>query len=178
MDKTEKTENGEKGVAMLTSFGVIKKIGVYCYEVEISDHNMDGVIHEETESLIIIGNNEESRNESTEDVDSEQEGYMRSREYTLESSFEMRSSEVMERFGISESKIDEILGGENLELDDWDLEGEDYLSDCDLSIEKLREKRKIDSEPFDAEEIISKITSEYVITPKRKKELLEIIAKL
>jgi hypothetical protein len=178
MDKTEKTKNGEKGVAMLTAFGVIKKIGVYCYEVEISDHNMDGVIHEETESLIIIGNNEESRNESTEDGDSEQEGYMRSNEYTLESSFEMRSSEVMERFGLSESKIDKILGGENLELDDWDLEGTDYFSDCELSIEELREKRKIDSEPFDAEEIISKITSEYVITPKRKKALLEIIEKL
>ena len=178
MDKTEKTKNGEKGVAMLTAFGVIKKIGVYCYEVEISDHNMDGVIHEETESLIIIGNNEESRNESTEDGDSEQMGYMRSNEYTLESSFEMRSSEVMERFGLSESKIDKILGGENLELDEWDLRGEDYFSDCELSIEELREKRKIDSEPFDAEEIISKITSEYVITPKRKKALLEIIAKL
>ena len=175
MDKTKKTENGEKGVAMLTAFGVIKKIGVYCYEVEISDHNMDGVIHEETESLIIIGNNEESRNESTEDKDSEQEGYMRSKEYTLESSFEIESREVMERFNLDEGDINDILGGENLELDDWDLSRTDYFSDCDLSIEKLREKRRIDSEPFDAEEIVSKITSEYVITPKRKKELLEII---
>jgi len=178
MDKTEKTENGEKGVAMLTAFGVIKKIGVYCYEVEISDHNCDGVIHEETESLIIIGNNEESRNESTEDVDSEQEGYMRSKEYTLEGSFEMKSREVMERFNLDEEDINNILGGENLELDDWDLDGTDYFSDCDLSIEKLREKRRIDSEPFDAEEIVSKITSEYVITPNRKKELLEIIGGL
>ena len=146
MDKTKKTENGEKGEAMLTAFGVIKKIGVYCYEVEISDHNMDGVIHEETESLIIIGNNEESRNESTEDVDSAQEGYMRSKEYILEGSFEMKSREVMERFNLDEGDINNILGGENLELDDWDLDGTDYFSDCDLSIEELREKRRIEAE--------------------------------
>ena len=158
--------------------GAIQKIGVHCYEVEISDHNMDGVIHEETESLIIIGNNEKSRNKSTENYDSEQMGYMRSKEYTLESSFEIESREVMERFNLDEGDINNILGGENLELDDWDLDGTDYFSDCDLSIEKLREKRRIDSEPFDAEEIVSKITSEYVITPNRKKELLEIIGGL
>ena len=29
MDKTQKTENGEKGEAMLTAFGVIKKTGSY-----------------------------------------------------------------------------------------------------------------------------------------------------
>ena len=178
MGKKKKTKNGEKGVAMLTAFGVIKKIWVYRYRVDISDYNMDGVINEETESLIIIGNNEESRDERTEDEDSEQMGYSRSTEYTLWRSFEMRSSEVMERFDLSESEIDEILGGENLELDDWNLEGTDYFSDCELTIEELREKRRIDSEPFDAEEIISKITSEYVITPKRKKALLEIIEKL
>ena len=159
--------------------GAIQKIGVHCYEVEISDHNMDGVIHEETESLIIIGNNEKSRNKSTENYDSEQMGYMRSKEYTLESSFEMKSSEVMERFDLDEVDIDNILGGKNLELDHWNLDyNTDYLSDCDLSIEELREKRRIDSKPFDAEEIISKITSEYALTPKRKEALIESIRML
>ena len=82
----------------------------------------------------------------------------------------------MERFGLSESTIDEILGGENLELDKYDLSGKDYFTDCKLSIEELREKRRIDSEPFDAEDIISKIASEYVLTPKRKASLIRLLA--
>jgi len=178
MDKTEKTENGEKGVAMLTAFGVIKKIGVYCYDVEVESGNCAGTISSENKKLIIIGNNEEQLEKQTEWSQHDQEGYADCYDYSLSHSIEIDKSEVMERFGISESKIDEILGGENLELDEWDLRGEDYFSDCELSIEELREKRKIDSEPFDAEEIISKITSEYVITPKRKKALLEIIENL
>ena len=178
MDKTEKTENGEKGEAMLTAFGVIKKIGVYCYDVEVESCNCAGTISSEDKSLIIIGNNKEQLEEKTEWRQVDQEGYADCYDYSLSHSIEINKSEVMERFNLDEEDIENILGGENLELDDWDLDGTDYFSDCALSIEELREKRRIDSEPFDAEEIVSKITSEYVITPNRKKELLEIIGGL
>jgi hypothetical protein len=171
-------EDYKKGESLLERCDVIQKIGVYCYEVEISCHNMDGVISEKTEELIIIGNNKESIDESTEDSDSEEMGYLKSKEYTLKKSFVMISDEVMERFGLSKSKIDEILGGVNLELDNWDLRGKEYFSDCFISIQELREKRRVDSEPFDAEEIISKIASEYTLTPKRKKSLIKSIEKL
>jgi len=59
-----------------------------------------------------------------------------------------------------------------------DLRGTYYFDECKLSIKELREKRKIDSEPFDADEIISKIASEYVLTPKRKEALFKSIKKL
>jgi hypothetical protein len=171
-------EDYKKGESLLERCGAIRKIGVYCYEVEVSCHNMDGVISEKTEELIIIGNNKESIEESTEDSDSEEMGYLKSKEYTLKKSFVMISDEVMERFGLGKSEIDKILGGENLELDKWDLRGTEYFSDCFIPIKKLREKRRIDSEPFDAEEIISKIASEYPLTPKRKESLIKSIEKL
>lgn len=179
MENTQE-ENARKGEAMLTKFGVIKKIGVYCYDVTIENHNgAVGTISSEEEQLIIIGINEESLEERTEDEDYEDEGFMRTTTYSLEFEEEdWTSDEVMERFNLSEYQIKEILDGENLELDNWDLRGKDYFYECDLSIEELREKRKIDTEPFDADEIISKIASEYVLTPKRKSALVKSIEKL
>ena len=179
MENTQE-ENARKGEAMLTKFGVIKKIGVYCYDVTIEKHNgAVGTISSEEEQLIIIGINEESLEERTEDEDYEDEGFMRTTTYSLEFEEEdWTSDEVMERFNLSEYQIKEILDGENLELDNWDLRGKDYFYECDLSIEELREKRKIDTEPFDADEIISKIASEYVLTPKRKSALVKSIEKL
>ena len=93
---------------------------------------------------------------------------------------ELHSSEVMERFNLCESEIDDILNDDNLELDDWDLKRPartDYFEECKLTIEEVRTKREIDKEPFDAESIISKIASEYVLTPKRKASLIKIINK-
>jgi hypothetical protein len=169
-------EEAIKGEAMLKKFGVIKKIGVYCYDVEIESGNCGGTIATKTEKLIIIGNNEEQLEEQTEDRQEDDEGYADFYTYDLIHSAEFFADEIMERFGLSESTIDEILGGENLELDKYDLSGKDYFSDCKLSIEELREKRRIDSEPFDAEDIISKIASEYVLTPKRKASLIRLLA--
>ena len=179
MENTQE-ENARKGEAMLTKFGVIKKIGVYCYDVTIENHNgAVGTISSEEEQLIIIGINEESLEERTEDEDYPDDGFMRTTTYFLEFEEEdWTSDEVMERFNLSEYQIKEILDGENLELDNWDLRGKDYFYECDLSIEELREKRKIDTEPFDADEIISKIASEYVLTPKRKSALVKSIEKL
>ena len=178
MENTQE-ENARKGEAMLTKFGVIKKIGVYCYDVTIENHNgAVGTISSEEEQLIIIGINEESLEERTEDEDYEDEGFMRTTTYSLEFEEEWTSDEVMERFDLSESQIEEILDGENLELEEWELDGTDYFNECKLSMEEIIEKRKIDTEPFDADEIISKIASEYVLTPKRKSALVKSIEKL
>ena len=176
MENTQE-ENERKGEAMLTKFGAIKKIGVYCYRVSIESANVAGTISEKEENRIIIGNNEEQLEEQTEWRQEDQEGYADMYDYTLVYSAEFHSDEVMERFDLSESQIEEILEGENLELDDWDLDGTDYFNECKLSMEEIIEKRRIDSEPFDAESIISKIASEYVLTPKRKASLIKIINK-
>ena len=180
MENTQE-ENERKGEAMLTKFGAIKKIGVYCYDVTVENHNgAVGTISSEDEQLIIIGINEEELDERTEDEDAEDEGFMTSTRYTLVRSMELHSSEVMERFNLCESEIDDILNDDNLELDDWDLKRPartDYFEECKLTIEEVRTKREIDKEPFDAEGIISKIASEYVLTPKRKASLIKIINK-
>ena len=159
----------------------IQKIGVHCYDVKTWDADDD--IHDE--KLIIIGNNEEKIKERTKD--GTQDFYSgETSDYTLKRSFKISSSEVMERFGLRESTINEILGGKNIE-EHYDID--DAFRFCGLSIEELREKRKIDSEklkadekidsePFDAEKIISKITSEYALTPKRKEALIELIRML
>lgn len=177
MENTQE-ENERKGEAMLTKFGAIKKIGVYCYTVSIESANVGGTISQKYENRIIIGNNEEQLEEQTEWRQEDQEGYADLYDYTLIYSAEFHSDEVMERFDLRESKIEEILEGENLELDDWDLDGTDYFDECALSMEEIIEKRRIDSEPFDADEIISKIASEYVLTTKRKSALLKSIGKL
>ncbi|MSP69700.1 MAG: hypothetical protein EXR20_05455 [Bacteroidetes bacterium] len=161
--------------------GAIQKIGVHCYDVYDADDDIHG------EKLIIIGNNEDQLEERTEDGIQYFDSGGKTFEYTLKRSFKISSSEVMERFGLRESTINEILGGENIELANYEIA--DAFRDCGLSIEELREKRKIDSEklkadekidsePFDAEEIISKITSEYALTPKRKEALIESIRML
>ena len=129
--------------------------------------------------------NEEKIKERTEDGIQDFDSGETS-DYTLKRSFKISSSEVMERFGLIESTINEILGGKNIEKY-YDID--DAFRDCGLSIEELREKRKIDSEklkadekidsePFDAEKIISKITSGYALTPKRKEALIESIRML
>ena len=176
MDEIQKTKNEEKGEAMLTAFGVIKKIGVYCYDVKVYDR--DDSDHDE--KLIIIGNNEEKIKERTKDGEIYSDLYY----YTLERSFEISSSEVMERFDLDKLDVDRILGGENISST---CPG--FFRDCGLSIEELREKRKIasekfdsdkkiDSEPFDSDDIISKIASEYALTPKRKEALIRSIHEL
>ena len=165
--------------------GYNDQIGVYCYDVKTWDADDDII----DEKLIIIGNNEEKIKERIED--GIQDFYSgETSDYTLKRSFKISSSEVMERFGLKfgliESTINEILGGKNIE-EYYDID--DAFRDCGLSIEELREKRKIDSEKlkadekidsehFDAEEIISKITSEYALTPKRKEALIESIRML
>ena len=177
MENTQE-ENARKGEAMLTKFEVIKKIGVYCYRVSIESANVGGTISDREENLIIIGNNKEQLEKQTRWRQEDQEGYADLYDYTLVYSSEFHSDEVMERFDLSESNIEEILDGENLELEDWELEGTDYFNECKLSMEEIEEKRKIDSEPFDADEIISKIASEYVLTTKRKALLVKSIGKL
>lgn len=176
--ENQQEENARKGESILIKLGLIKKIKVYCYRVSIESANVGGTISEKKEDLIIIGNNEEQLKKKTRWRQVDQEGYADLYDYTLVYSAEFHSDEVMERFDLSESQIEEILEGENLELDDWDLDGTDYFDECALSMEEIIEKIRIDSEPFDADEIISKIASEYVLTPKRKSALLKSIEKL
>ena len=172
----QQEEDYRKGESLLGRSGIIQKIGVYCYEVTIEKHNgAVGTIASEDEYLIVIGNDEESLAEKTEDEDEEDEGFMVSTSYNLVRSMELYPSEVEERFKLSESAIEDILNGENLELHDWSLKRNDYFDECKLTIEDLREQRKIDAEPFDEDEIISKIASEYVLTPKRKGALIKSI---
>lgn len=160
--------------SLLKRSDVIQKIGVYCYEVEIERYEVEGNYYDtETENLIVIGINKDELEERTEGgYDSDEE---KDYTYNLEGEYLFDKDEVIERFGLSEEDIASILEGENLELEDWRLEDTDYYSDCKLSIEELREKRAVDSEPFDFDDIISKITSECVLTPKRKKDLIKSI---
>ena len=162
---------------MLTRFGAIQKIWVCCYNVIIFDNGWD-VHSEEVKELIIIGIDKESIKDSKYSSKSEMEGFTRTKKYKLKTSKEISKHELTKRFDLSESQIKEILGGKNLELSYYDLEGTDYFYECKLSIEEIIEKRRIDTEPFDVEEIVNKISSEYVLTPKRKKDLLAYIKKL
>jgi len=167
-------EDYKKGEALLERSGVIQKIGVYCYEVETEWYEVEGNYYDsKKENLIVIGNNKDELEERTEggyDEDDEKD-YT----YNLEGEYILFKDEVIERFGLSESAIEDILNGENLELKDWRLKDTDYYSDCKLSIKELREKRGVDSETFDPDDIISKIASEYVLTPKRKEALIKSI---
>lgn len=167
-------EDYKKGEALLERSGVIQKIGVYCYEVEIEWLEIEGNYYDDKkENLIVIGNNKDRLEKVTEDNYEESTG--RDYTYNLEGEYLLDKDEVIERFGLSESAIEDILNGENLELKDWRLKDTDYYSDCKLSIKELREKRGVDSETFDSDEIISKIASEYVLTPKRKEALIKSI---
>ena len=142
-------------------------INVYRYGVTI----YGGTDDEQNEDLIVIGNSEKNRKEYFQ--------YMsRFSSYSLISKHKFSADEVMERFSLSVSHIEEILNGVNLELEDCDSFNDDYFEGCKLSIEELRTKRKIDSEDFDAKGIIEKIAKEHAITPKRKEALIRCIEKL
>ena len=173
---TEK-EAYKKGESLLERCGAIEKIGVYCYNVTVECHNIgEGTICEKSEDLIILGINEERLNERVEDQDNECEGYMESTYYKLKSSSKMLSSEVMERFNLKDHQIRKILDDkEIIEYDDFDIESEDLYRAATIKIDDLREERLIDAQPFDVEDIISKIASEYVLTPKRKGALIKSI---
>ena len=154
-------------IEFLWNFGVIEKIGVYCYK---RTNHCDGGALVNSRNLILIGNNEEKLERRTRYYRGS-DGW--STNYTLHHSAELHGEEIMERFNLSKSDIEDILNGKNKEL-----EVTDYFDECKLTIEELREQRNIDSEPFDVDDIISKISSEYVLTPKRKKTLLESINKM
>ena len=154
-------------IEFLCGFGVIEKIGVYCYKMT---HHCDGGAVVNSRNLILIGNNEEKLERRTEYYHGS-DGW--GTNYTLHHSAELHGEEIMERFNLSEIDIAAILYGKNLEL-----ENTDYFNECKLTIDELRERRRINSEPFDADDLISKISSEYVLTPERKKALLKSINKL
>jgi hypothetical protein len=159
-------ENERKGEAMLTKFGAIKKIYVIPYIFS----NDDYIDPEDWERCgVLISDNQEFL-----------EKYAKEREYKErqccldhEDLIEMREYEARERYG--DDLIEYILREDGYVADNDD----DYIYDeTYMSIEELRERRGIESDPFDAEEIISKIAREYVITPRRKDSLIEIINKL
>ena len=126
------------------------------------------------ENLIVIGNNKEQLNEQVKKTSTPSQVTS----YSLLSKSTFSAEEVMERFNLSQSNIDEILNGENLELEDCDLFSNDYFDDCELTIEELRNKRKIDAQDFDAKGIIEKIAKEHTITPQRKKDLIKWLERL
>lgn len=118
---------------------------------------------------LLISDNQESLEEYAEEWEGEDREYC----IELEDLIEMGEYEARERYG--DAFISTILGYDgyvNNNDDDYDY------SETYMSIEELRDQRAIESEPFDAKEIISKIASEYVITPRRKASLIEIINKL
>ena len=158
--KSTQEENARKGEAMLTTFEVIKKIYVSPYIIEGEDERE---IH-----VVLLGAKEEDledffeRNDDDADIIGTPE------------IIEMLRSEAEERYG--KDRIEYILGARDGYVD-W-IHGENIFVETLMPIEELREKRRIESEPFDAEEIIRKIASEYVITQRRKESLIKIINKL
>lgn len=171
-------KNHEKGESLLIRNGVIKKVGVYCYK-KLTTKYAGEIKTEEVENLIIIGNNREQLEEKIEGYDHEDMGdHLLCTEFTLVHSADLHIEEVIERFDISKEAAEEIFNGENFKMGYWDLSGKDYFNECKLSMKEIIEKRKIDEEPFDSDEIISKIAKEYDITSKRKSELLKSIEKL
>ena len=144
-------------------------IDVYRYGVTVYEWD-----DTQDENLIVIGNNKKQRREQTKGTYAS--SYSTS--CSLISKHKFPAEEVMERFNLSESDIDEILNGENLELEDCDLFNNDYFDDCKLTIEELRNKRKIDAQDFDAKGIIEKIAKEHTITPKRKEDLIKWLERL
>jgi hypothetical protein len=144
-------------------------IDVYRYGVTIYEWD-----DTQDEDLIVIGNNEKQREEQVKKT------YYSSHSisYSLISRHKFPAEEVMERFNLSESDIEEIVNGENLELEDDVLFSTDYFDDCKLSIEEIRSKRIIDAGDFDVEGIIAEISSKYILTPKRKDILIDSLNKL
>lgn len=118
----EKNKDYKKGESYLTKIGVIQKIGVYCYTVETEWIEVDGnYMSSDSENIIIIGINKEQLENSTKDHYNEDNG--KDYTYKLEETFLLNKDEVAERFNLREFEIEQILNGENLELDCW---GTDY----------------------------------------------------
>ena len=159
-------ENERKGEAMLTKFGAIKKIYVIPY-IFSNDPYID---HEDWERCgVLISDNQESLEKYTKERERKEWQCCLDHEDLIE----MREYEARERYG--DDLIEYILREDGYVADNDD----DYIYDeTYMSIEELRERRGIESEPFDAEKIIIKIAREYVITPRRKDSLIEIINRL
>ena len=118
---------------------------------------------------VLISDNEKSLEEYAEKFRKRNHECLLDLKYTID----MEESEARERYG--DDLISTILRNDEYVADN----DNDYIYDeTYMSIEKLRKKRKINSEPFDADDLISKIAKKYVITPERKKALLKSINKL
>ena len=104
------------------------------------------------------------------------EGFTRTKKYKLKSSKEIYQYELVERFNLTESQIEEILSGEDLELSYYDLCDTDYFYECRLTIEQLRDKRKKDTEHFDSKEALKKIIGD-VNTPRKAALLIDELKK-
>jgi hypothetical protein len=156
----------------------MEKIKVYCFEIDISDHNSaEGEISSESENFMVFTTNTEKWDEKDgEKKHKECEGFMRTTTFDLIDSKEMDVDEAKERYYLNDNKIESILKGKDLEWEDY-LCG-DSFRETSLSIEKLREQRNIDSEPFNAQSIIEEIASKYKITLKRKNDLSFYLKKL
>jgi len=139
-------EDYKKGESLLERCGAIQKIGVYWYDVEVYSGPRDDCHHEK---LIIIGNNEEKIKERTED-DIHNLGSGEVAYYSLLHSIKIDKSEVMERFGLSETKINEILGGKNLELGEifFFCILKMFLNQKEISIFMARQKRHYEKIQF------------------------------
>ena len=168
-------ENIRKGESILTRFGVIKKTWVCCYDVIIFDSGWD-VHQKEVKNLIIIGIDKESIKNSVGPSKHAMEGFTRTKKYKLKSSKEIYQYELVERFNLTESQIEEILSGEDLELSYYDLCDTDYFYECRLTIEQLRDKRKKDTEHFDSKEALKKIIGD-VNTPRKAALLIDELKK-
>ena len=164
MENTQE-ENARKGESMLTKFGAIKKIYVMPYVL-----SSDPYIDDDEDVLgVLISDNEESIERYTERQEIKYSDYC----LDYDDIIEMSEYEARERYGNGRIDILRKEDGFVHELEDNHIYNETFMS-----IEELRERRGIESEPFDAEEIIRKIASEYVITPRRKEALIEIMNKL
>lgn len=174
---TQEEQDYTKGERLLGRCGLIQKIGVYCYEIEICKFEYEGSYYKyNKENLIVIGNNKDELEKTTKNHynDNTEEEY----DYKLEGEYIFFESEIIERFGLRKNHIKSILEGVNLKMDNYDLKETDCFTDCKLSIEELRKKRGVDLETFDSDDIMSKIASDYILTPKRKEALIKSIQKL
>jgi hypothetical protein len=178
---TKKTNDYKKAESYLTTVGIIKKIWVYCYDVEIEDHNVGGSINTVYENQMVFRSKKSEGHIRSKD--SSNEGYVTTTTYKLRLVREMTIDEIEERYILFDSKIESILEGEDLILDNWDLsrgiplDKNDY-SETFLDIEELRKQREKDDEPFDAQEIVNKIASENKLTPKKIDALIELLKEI
>ena len=114
--------------------------------------------------VVLISDNEESLEEYAEKFrESNHECLV-----DYDDIIEMSEYEARERYG--DDLISTILRNDEYVADN---DNDCIYDETYMSIEKLRKKRKINSEPFDADDLISKIAKKYVITPERKKSSFE-----